>query len=113
MRAGERPKIALVGPASSAAGCAAAVSLFAKNIIWQFGNGRAKLSRERLCLIGEPGRGVKIANVVIDEEAHQVLIDFQKEKGYPPKDKALAERLREFKKMQAIIMDILAAATIS
>jgi len=41
---------------------------------------------------------LKRVNVVIDDEAHQVLIDFQKEKGYPSKDKALAELLREFKK---------------
>lgn len=42
---------------------------------------------------------LKRVNVVIDEEAHQVLIDFQKSRGYTSKDKALAELLREFKKV--------------
>ena len=41
---------------------------------------------------------LKRVNVVIDEDAHDVLVAFQKEKGYPSKDKALAELLREFKK---------------
>jgi hypothetical protein len=40
---------------------------------------------------------LKRVNVVIDEDAHQVLLDFQKSKGYASKDKALAELLREFK----------------
>jgi hypothetical protein len=39
---------------------------------------------------------LKRVNVVIDEEAHQVLIDFQKSRKYASKDKALAELLREF-----------------
>lgn len=41
---------------------------------------------------------LKRVNVVIDEDAHQVLIDFQKINNYASKDKALAELLREFKK---------------
>jgi hypothetical protein len=41
---------------------------------------------------------LKRVNVVIDEDAHQVLSDFQKKKGYSSKDKALAELLREFRK---------------
>jgi len=43
---------------------------------------------------------LKRVNVVIDGDAHQVLIDFQKLNNYTSKDKALAELLREFKKCQ-------------
>ena len=44
---------------------------------------------------------LKRINVVVDEEAHNVLIDFQKEGHYSSKDKAMAELLREFKKLRA------------
>jgi len=42
---------------------------------------------------------LKRVNVVIDEESHQVLLDFQRRKGYASKDKALAELLREFRQL--------------
>lgn len=44
---------------------------------------------------------LKRVNVVVDAEAHQVLIDFQRAHDYPSKDKALGELLREFAKMRA------------
>ena len=40
---------------------------------------------------------LKRVNVVIDDEAHQVLLNFQKKYKYPSKDKALAEFLRKHK----------------
>ena len=40
---------------------------------------------------------LKRVNVVIDADAHKVLIDYQTKKGFSSKDKALAELLRAVK----------------
>lgn len=42
---------------------------------------------------------LKRVNVVIDEESHQILLDFQKARDYSSKDKALAELLRDYKSL--------------
>lgn len=39
-------------------------------------------------------------NVMVPEDVHKILDEFKKEKGYPSKDKAVAELLVEFKKLR-------------
>jgi len=41
---------------------------------------------------------LKRVNVVIDEESHQVLLDFQARHDLRSKDKALSELLKDYKK---------------
>ena len=40
---------------------------------------------------------LKRVNVLIDEDAHDILAAFQKERDYRTRDKAVAELFREFK----------------
>jgi len=44
---------------------------------------------------------LKRINVMVPEDVHEILDEFQKKHGHRSKDKALAELLKEFKKLTA------------
>jgi len=45
---------------------------------------------------------LKRINVMVPEDVHQILDNFKKAHGYSSKDKAVAELLKEFKKMGGV-----------